>query len=65
MNMDKFIAAGGHANKKDDSWAITRFFSEEIFNPQKLGANIGVLYGVSAFAGAVYFLERYGEMLVQ
>ncbi|KAJ2866617.1 hypothetical protein GGH94_001424 [Coemansia aciculifera] len=63
--MDKFIGAGSHADNNDNSWAITRFFSEEVFNPQKLGANIGVLYGVSAFAGAVFFLERYGDMLVQ
>ncbi|KAJ2890015.1 hypothetical protein IWW38_004365, partial [Coemansia aciculifera] len=61
-----FIAAGSHADHdNDNSWAITRFFSEEVFNPKKAGANIGILYGVSVFAGAVFFLERYGEMLVQ
>ncbi|KAJ2618090.1 hypothetical protein H4S08_000014 [Coemansia sp. RSA 1365] len=55
----------GHSGYDDGSWAITRFIREEIINPQKLGSNIGVLYGVSVFAGAVYFLEHYGELLVQ
>ncbi|KAI8325505.1 hypothetical protein GQ54DRAFT_254462 [Martensiomyces pterosporus] len=56
--MDKAIGS-------DNSWTVTSFLSEEIFNPQKIGANIGVLYGVSVFAGAVYFLENFGELLVQ
>ncbi|KAJ2883574.1 hypothetical protein FB639_002142 [Coemansia asiatica] len=60
--MDKALA-GGRSN--DNSWAITRFFRDEVFSAQKLGANLGVLYGVGVFAGAVYFLENFGELLVQ
>ncbi|KAJ2345308.1 hypothetical protein GGF43_005257 [Coemansia sp. RSA 2618] len=60
--MDKSLGHGGY---NDGSWAITRFFRNEVFSPRKAGANIGVLYGVGVFAGAVYFLEKYGELLVQ
>ncbi|KAJ1943768.1 hypothetical protein FBU59_002804 [Linderina macrospora] len=61
--MDGGRALESYSN--DGSWAVTRFFKEEIFNPQKLGANLGVAYGVGVFAGAVYFLENFGELLVQ
>ncbi|KAJ1999728.1 hypothetical protein GGI04_004277 [Coemansia thaxteri] len=59
--MNKAIGSGSDGGE----WAITRFLSEEVFNPKKFGANIGVLYGVSVFAGAVYFIERYGDLLAQ
>ncbi|KAI9503420.1 hypothetical protein GGI25_001851 [Coemansia spiralis] len=49
----------------DGSWAVTRFFRDEVFDAQKLPSNLGVLYGVGVFAGAVYFLEHYAELLVQ
>ncbi|KAJ2776025.1 hypothetical protein H4R18_005911 [Coemansia javaensis] len=49
----------------DGSWAIVRFFREEVFHPKKVGANLGLLYGAGVFAGAVYFLESFGELLVQ
>ncbi|KAJ1900758.1 hypothetical protein LPJ66_001270 [Kickxella alabastrina] len=60
--MDKAIGSGSY---NDNSWAITRFLREEVFSAEKFGANVGVLYGVSVFAGAVYFLEHYGEVLIQ
>ncbi|KAJ2147655.1 hypothetical protein IW142_001533 [Coemansia sp. RSA 564] len=53
------------AGHNDGSWAITRFFREEVLHPQKIGSNVGVLYGVGVFAGVVFFLENYGELLVQ
>ncbi|KAJ1790349.1 hypothetical protein LPJ62_001981 [Coemansia sp. RSA 2167] len=51
------------AGHNDGSWAITRFFREEVLHPQKIGSNVGVLYGVGVFAGVVFFLENYGELL--
>ncbi|KAJ2557980.1 hypothetical protein EV175_001022 [Coemansia sp. RSA 1933] len=54
-----------HKAKDDGSWAITRFLREEIFDAQKVPGNLSVLYGVSVFAGAVYFLEKYGDLLIQ
>ncbi|KAJ2542233.1 hypothetical protein GGF49_003034 [Coemansia sp. RSA 1853] len=53
------------AGHNDGSWAITRFFREEVLHPQKIGSNVGVLYGVGVFAGVVYFLDKYGELLIQ
>ncbi|KAJ2618581.1 hypothetical protein H4R22_005504 [Coemansia sp. RSA 1290] len=61
-NMDMSLGHGGY---NDDSWAITRFFREEVFHPKKIGSNIGIVYAVSVFAGATYFLEKYGELLIQ
>ncbi|KAJ2162679.1 hypothetical protein GGF46_000404 [Coemansia sp. RSA 552] len=55
----------GHNSYDDGSWALTRFFRDEVFDAKKLPANLGVLYGVGVFAGAVYFLENFGELLVQ
>ncbi|KAJ2562430.1 hypothetical protein GGH12_003208 [Coemansia sp. RSA 1822] len=52
------------AGHNDGSWAITRFFREEVLHPQKIGSNVGVLYGVGVFAGVVYFLDKYGELLI-
>ncbi|KAJ1962872.1 hypothetical protein GGI12_002384 [Dipsacomyces acuminosporus] len=62
--MDKAIGSGSYSSD-DGSWAITRFLKEEIFNAQKFGANLGVAYGVGVFAGAVYFIENFGELLIQ
>ncbi|KAJ2852201.1 hypothetical protein GGI22_005201, partial [Coemansia erecta] len=53
-----------HKANDDGSWAITRFFRDEIFDSQKIPGNLSVLYGVSVFAGAVYFLEKYSNLLV-
>ncbi|KAJ1993943.1 hypothetical protein GGI26_002977 [Coemansia sp. RSA 1358] len=55
----------GEFGHDDGSWAVTRFFRDEVFDAQKLPSNLGVLYGVGVFAGAVYFLEHYAELLVQ
>ncbi|KAJ1872237.1 hypothetical protein LPJ55_003257 [Coemansia sp. RSA 990] len=38
-NMDMSLGHGGY---NDDSWAITRFFREEVFHPKKIGSNIGI-----------------------
>ncbi|KAJ2364534.1 hypothetical protein IW150_006448, partial [Coemansia sp. RSA 2607] len=55
----------GSGSYNDGSWAITRFFKNEVFSAEKIGVNLGVMYGVGVFAGAVYFLENFGELLVQ
>ncbi|KAJ2788269.1 hypothetical protein GGI15_000074 [Coemansia interrupta] len=60
--MEKAIGSGSY---NDGSWAITRFLKNEVFSAEKFGANLGVMYGVGVFAGAVYFLENFGELLVQ
>ncbi|KAJ2570744.1 hypothetical protein IW140_002170 [Coemansia sp. RSA 1813] len=49
------LGYGGGAPYKannDGSWAITRFFRDEIFDAQKIPGNLNVFYGVSVFAGA-------------
>ncbi|KAJ1770233.1 hypothetical protein LPJ74_003378 [Coemansia sp. RSA 1843] len=53
------LGYGGGAPYKannDGSWAITRFFRDEIFDAQKIPGNLNVFYGVSVFAGAVELL---------
>ncbi|KAJ1731862.1 hypothetical protein H4S06_003153 [Coemansia sp. BCRC 34490] len=59
-----YYKAGG-GSRDDGSWAITRFLRNEVFDSQKLVGNLNVLYGAGVFAGAVYFVEKYGELLIQ
>ncbi|KAJ2772226.1 hypothetical protein IWQ56_001472, partial [Coemansia nantahalensis] len=49
----------------DGAWAVTRFIRDEIMDSRKLLSNLGVVYGVGVFAGAVYCIETYGELLIQ
>ncbi|TFK33741.1 hypothetical protein BDQ12DRAFT_727483 [Crucibulum laeve] len=44
--------------------AFSRFLRTEIFAPEKLPGNIGILTGVSMFVGGIVAVRSFGELMI-
>ncbi|KAF9220367.1 hypothetical protein BS17DRAFT_348791 [Gyrodon lividus] len=44
--------------------AFSRFMREQVWAPEKLPGNIGILTGVGMFAAAVFATRSWGDILV-
>ncbi|KAG6334859.1 hypothetical protein ID866_4235 [Astraeus odoratus] len=44
--------------------AFSRFIREEIWAPEKLPGNIGIVTGVAVFAAGVFAARTWGDILV-
>lgn len=44
--------------------AVSRFFREEVWAPEKLPGNINILTGVAVFFGGIFAMRNWGELIV-
>ena len=44
--------------------AISRFMNEEIWAPEKLLGNIAVVTSVGVFAAGIFFVRKFGDLII-
>lgn len=44
--------------------AFSRFMNEEIWAPEKLPGNIAIVTSVGAFAAGIFFVRKFGDLII-
>ena len=47
-----------------DESTFSRFMREEIFSPEKLPGNIGIVTGVAMFLGGIAAIRTWGDLMI-